>query len=543
MKKTFFKTLTLITIFTSLFFYSCDTLSDALGGDNNPPQYALYPDNYSVTPFATVVLTIEEYSFTKNEYWGSIYGEDVLLIKINDNQLTFMMPYIPEGERVFEMIIEDVTHDIDFNIIPLEEVDNPDEVILNYKNNVADAFNELKNMNELYNLQLEPVNLQIIENYLNEFESGYSAATETEKQELAQFMNANPELFDFSHFDYSIFNDSLNTNRDFVKWDQKLTSDMKYFTGLVIATGATIGIFNGALISLNPIAIAISGAALFTEVVLLKSHVKAMLNRTYKPFEFDINGELRSNVIEFSNDTEYYLGIDGTYRTLYSDDQSSSDVIIELVANIDVVTGYWNTVKNKISGVKGDIPTLSGQDNYKVNVNESAVTPEYITIQNISNSSVSLKSFNNNGSVRVIFNTTADETQDFTFDIVYRNPDYSEERITVQSKIIIPEFNYSGTWLLRWYTDPAKTDLYQDDRIVLNEAGISTYHEYIIYQNNDGWQSSPTQYTLTYNHNSETLYLIDDFFYLGLTFIVEDVEDTSFEGTLTGSFYQTLVRE
>jgi hypothetical protein len=450
MRDLFLKAITLTIIFTSLFFYSCDTLNDALGIDDNPPQYALYPDNYSVSPFETVLLTIEEYSFTDNEYWGSIYGEDVLLIKVNDSQLTFMMPFIPEGERVFEMIIEDVTHDIDFNIIPLEEVENPDEIITNYKNNVASAFDELKNMNELHDLQIELENLQIIENYLNEFEANYSAATEMEKQELAQFMNANPELFDFSHFDYSIFNDSLNANRDFVKWDQKLTSDMNYFTGLVIATGATIGIFNGALLSLNPIAIGISGAALLTEAMLLKSHVKTMLNRTYKPFEFYISGELRSNTIEFSNDTEYYLGIDGTYRTLYNNDQSSSDVIIELVANIDVVTGYWNTVKNNISGVKGDIPSLSGQDNYKVNINESAVTSEFITIQNISNNLVELSGFSNDNSVNVTFHTIAIIDQDFTFDIVYDNPDFGKETLTVSAKLTV---------------DPDSTSLYRESVI------------------------------------------------------------------------------
>ena len=199
-----------------------------------------------------------------------------------------MMPYIPEGERIFEMVIEDVTHEVFFTIDPLEEIDNPEEIIMDYKENVEEAFIELKSMNEKYNLQLDPDNLSIIESYLADFNQSYTSATADEKQELAQFMKANPDLFDFSHFDYSIFDDSLNTNRDYISWDQKLQSDMNYFVGLVIATGATIGIFNGALASLNPIAIAISGAALLTEVVLLKSHVKTMLNRTYKPFEFDL---------------------------------------------------------------------------------------------------------------------------------------------------------------------------------------------------------------------------------------------------------------
>ncbi len=527
---------------TSLFFAGCGEIGNLIDGEEQY-FYSVTADKYSVEPFETVTLTIDEYVLTDDLYYAQIYDKDIELVKISDSQLTFMMPFIPDGERILEWVIDGVSHEIDFTIIPLEEIDNPEEIIMDYKQNVEDAFTELKSMNDKYNLELDQSNLAIIENYIVDFNQNYSSATADEKQELAQFMKANPDLFDFSHFDYSVFDDSLNTNKDFVKWDQKLQSDMNYFVGLVIATGATIGIFNGALATLNPFAIGISGAALLTEALLLKSHIKTMLNRTYKPFEFDIANELRTNTIEFSNDTEYILGIDGTYRTLYNNDQNSSDVIIELVANINVVTGYWNTVKNKISGTKGEVPSLQGQSSYTVNVNESSVTPQYVSIENISNSSVQLSNFKNDDAVRVTFKTSASQSQDFTFDIVYRNPDFSEERITVQSKIIIPEFDYAGSWLLRWYTDEAQTELYQDDRIVFNAAGQSTYHEYNIYPNNNGWQSSPTGYTITYNHNSGTLYLIDDFFYLGLTFIVEDVDDTSFQGTSTSSFYTKLVRE
>lgn len=447
---------------TSFFFYGCGEVSSLIQGDDNPPQYAFYPTNYSVTPFETVILTIEEYYFAENEYWGSIYGKDIQLIKVKDNQLTFMMPFIPEGERIFEMVIEGATHDIVFNINPLEEIDNPEEVILQYKENVVTAFDELKGMNDKYNLQLDPDNLKIIENYISDFNQSYSSATTEEKQELAQFMKANPGLFEFNHFDYSIFNDSLNANRDFVNWDQKLQSDMNYFVGLVIATGATIGIFNGALVSLNPIAVSISGAALLTEVFLLKSHVKMMLNRTYKPFEFDITGELRSNTVEFENNITYQLGIDADYRTLYKNDESISDVTIELVSNINTVTHYWNQILENIPGTSGSIENLKDKDGYQVNAYSWAVTSEYITIENISNSNVMLSAFSNTGKVDVTFSTYLEEDIDFTFDIVYNNPAFGKDIQTISGRILAdPCSDDNDTPIIENYTNTYTNGVYE----------------------------------------------------------------------------------
>jgi len=425
-----------------------------------------------------------------------------------------------------EFIIEDVSHEIYFTITSPEPVSNPEEVIDSYKQNVVVAFDSLVLMNQLYNLQIEPQNLQVIENYLNDFNQAYATATAEEKQELAQFMNANPDIFDFSNFDYSFFNDSLNTSKNFVKWDQQLTHDMQYFTGLVLLTGATVGLFNGALISLNPIAIFITGGALVTEMVLLKRQTKTILNRSYKPFEFDINNELRST-LEFENDVQFQLGIDGTYRTLYNNDQSSSSVIIELVANINTVTGYWNTVTNNISGTTGTVSNLVDINSYNVNVNESSVTPQYISIENISNSNVVLSNYNTTNTVYVTFTTTAEEDQDFTFDIVYNNPDFSEERINVNAKVLVPVFDFTGFWNLSYYTMDVNGDeyLHQEERFTCNSSGYASSSE-VRYPTssppNNTWQPAG-ELTLSY-YNSQIVISESAGFYVQ----VNDLDDNIF---------------
>lgn len=219
MKNNFLKFNLILALGLSIIFSGCGINNDVLDGNDITPQYAISVDNYNVSPFEMVTLTIDEYIFTEDAYYGEIYDKEVHLIKISDTQLTFMMPFIPEGERLFEFIIEDVTHDIEFIILALEEIQNPEEVITTYSNKVVEAFNELKNMNQLYDLQIEPQNLQIIEKYISDFNNAYTSATIEEKQEFAQFMNANPDIFDFSNFDYSFFNDSINTSKDFVYWE------------------------------------------------------------------------------------------------------------------------------------------------------------------------------------------------------------------------------------------------------------------------------------------------------------------------------------
>ena len=437
-----------------LFFGSCGEIDNILDENNNSYQYAISADNYTVTPFTTVTLNIEEYIFPEESYHGEIYGKDVELVKVTDTQLKFMMPYVPEGERVLEFIIEDVTHDVLFTIIALDEIENPDEIITNYRDNVIEAFEGLKTMNQQYNLDIEAQNLQVIEDYISDFNTDYASATAEEKQELAQFMNANPDIFDFSHFDYSIFDDSLTRSRGLIQWDQKLTGDMNYFTGLVIATGATTAIVNGALASLNPFAITISIAALAIEVALLKSHVKAMMKRTYKPFEFDINYEIKSSIVEFDNNVSYQLGIDATYRTLYQNDQNTSDATIELVANINTVTHYWNQVLENIPGTSGSVQNLNDIENYKVNSNSLAVTSNYITIGNISNSNVQITAFSNNNTVNVTFSTYLEQDIDFTFDIIYDNPLFDKVTKTINARLLAdPCADDNETPIISDYTD------------------------------------------------------------------------------------------
>ena len=156
-----------------VYFSGCGEIGNLIDGEEQY-YYSVTSDKYSVEPFETVTLTIDEYVLTDDLYYAQIYDKDIELVKISDSQLTFMMPFIPDGERILEWVIDGVSHEIDFTIIPLEEIDNPEEIIMDYKQNVEDAFTELKSMNDKYNLELDQSNLAIIENYINDFNQNFS---------------------------------------------------------------------------------------------------------------------------------------------------------------------------------------------------------------------------------------------------------------------------------------------------------------------------------------------------------------------------------
>ncbi len=485
---------------------SCDKFNNIFDEQDSGQDLNLTLDQYNVLPFNVVHLYSEDYQFESDSYDAFIGDEGVILTKSSDNQLSFMVPYLEPGDYLLEFELDGTTYDLSLTVNELEEIENPGQIIEQHSEAVFAFYDTLIFFNENADLGIDEGNLKIAEEELARFEQHYSNASEEEKQELAQFMAANPGVFDFSDFDMSYFNDSLSMTKNYVKWDQQLTTDMKYFTGLVIATGATVGLFSAALGSLNPFAIGITGVALLAEILLLKQQTGIMAERSYKPFEFDLEGSLKSDIVEFKNEVEYTLGIDASYRSLYSADNGSSDVVIELVANIEKVKGYWNKVTNHFSDASGTIENISELNNYQVNAQRFSVTPEYISIENISNSNVELIDFNTqNSQVNVTFSTEEEDEQEFTFDIKYDNPQFSEERLTADA-ILMPTntspLKLGGYYELRYSWEP-KVVLFH----VTNNISSSSGHIYYWDSANNTWfdPSFPATFNASYSFDENSI--------------------------------------
>ena len=443
---------------------SCEK-ETAIEEDN--PGSDIVADKTDVAPYEIIKLTSSDFIFTADYYDAFISDYEIQLLRVDDQTLTFMMPNVPTGEQMLLLDLSGNSFEIVFNINALTEINNPDTYFNEYK---TDLRNMLDTLMQLDNQQFNAVstNMDLAEAYMSDFESAYQSATNEQRIEFVQMMEANPEIFDFT-IDLHDFNDSLFTGtKDFVKWDKQLESDSRYFVGLVIATAATIGIFDGVLLTGNPIAIGITGAAIVVEFTLILDQADKILTSSYAPFQFAVDNELKNN-LTFDCDVSN-LNVNAQYRTLYSGDLGGSSTISSLASSLQTFAGYWDKVVNAIPGLDGDVKTLDEQTNYTEG-GTSAVSAEYLSIENISNSQVSMESFSNeNEQLNVLFSNSEPVDQSFTFDLQYANPNFNSVTETVSASII-------------------PTDVYYFD--IANTASSDTCNTITFYFNNDSYVLEP----------------------------------------------------
>ena len=525
--------------------WNCGKINDIINGDENPEQITIYSDKFNVTPFETITLTADDYAFSEESISGSIDNNDIVLQKVSENQMVFIMPYLNNGNHILIFVIDDIEYEIEFEVTAPEPIENPNEIIDNGKQKIIAGFDNLVFLNEKYNLQISQQDMNKVVDLLSQFDQEMSLASDSDRQQLAYFMNANPDLFDYSEFDFDIFNDSLNTSRDSEYWDKLFTRDAARFTILFVATVATVEAFVATL-AVPSFVTLIGAAAIIVEVKLLVAYKNRILNNAYMPHLLELN-ENKSRAVEYLNNEEYILGIDASYRSLYKNDKSQSGLIIEFVANINILSGHWNDLTNKIPGLSSStIKNLSDKNSYEINQYRSSVTPSFISIENKTNSNVTISNFSNTNTVKVTFTTTAQEDQNFDFDIVYKNPDFSEERINVSAELKVIVFDYTGSWLWKLYREDGALE--EQHRIVFDESGTMISEEYNIPDNNNTWAPSGWIYSLYYNHNNSTINIVQESHpnLPDISFTVNSIDDNFFNSVwvyTNGNPYHTLLRE
>ena len=440
MKKIKFLTLAALLLGSLTIFYSSCIEKDE--DDIVEKQVTLIADKTNVSPFELVTITADDYTFTNTEYNATIETKDIKLVKDEENNLVFMMPSIPGGSQTLSLMLDETEYQIEFNINALPVVENPTEVINTYKQNLYDALDTINYVNTLQGAQISSENIQLIETYLSDFEQALSSASQGEKQELAQFMQRNPEMFNYSNFEFYSINDSLYTGtKSTTEWDKLITRDSRRFVALVITTGVTIYVVQGSLMSANPLIAIGAGVALAVEFVMVLNQAEQTIHSSYKPFVLSVfSDDLKStkSSLTFNNNEAVQINIEAEYRSLYNADKGkgTSSSVDDLASAMSTFLGYWNKAISYIPGMNGTVPTLEEQTSYTTNPNKSSVSSEYITIDNISNENVTIDDFsNNNDAVSVTFTTSETEDQDFTFDLIYTNPDFSVETTNIDANL------------------------------------------------------------------------------------------------------------
>jgi len=442
MKKTIITSL-LIFCGIILFQTSCNNEEDKLDTPDEPEvveTVLLNANKTSVTPYELITLTSTNYIFTKDLYSATIASTIIDIVKGEGNELTFMMPNLPAGTQTLNILFDDKEGKLNFTIISLPVIINPITVIENYKINLDNAIDTLRFLNSQSD-HISDQNIQIFESYISDFEQALTTATEEEKQELAQFMQVHQTLFDFSNFYIWESSDSLYVGKSSIELDKLFSVDQKVFVSQVIFTGITIAVVKGSLLTGNAITGLISASALFFQFYMVLDKAEIVISSSYKPFVIGISDYLDSKgKIIFKNDVDTTIQFEASYRTLYKNDigQGTSSIVDDLSDGMNNFLGYWNTAKSIIPGIEGTTPTLDTKTTYTENPKKFPISLEYVILKNITNSKVIASSpvIVDNG-LLISFTTDEVQNQDFEFDIVYTNPDFSTETTTISATLVV----------------------------------------------------------------------------------------------------------
>lgn len=131
----------------------------------------------------------------------------------------------------------------------------------------------------------------------------------------------------------------------------------------------------------------------------------------------------------------------------------------------------------------------------KTNTSNREIHSSNIEIQNVSSSNISHNIDRSEGRLNIKFNSSKDENEDFTFDLVYSNERFGYLKQKVDAKYIAEEGEpLSGKWISQALSDDGATDTsnYKNYAVIFNFLGMNCrcltiqdkfkYKYYILYR-------------------------------------------------------------
>ncbi len=448
---------------TIILLPGCSLVDDAFGGDDED-EVILYTQKYEINPFESVEITYENVILSADEYTGRIGGIDVRLFNI-DEKLVFIVPVLPVGETFLEFDINDFSYELAFNMLSVPQVGNPEEYVGSFIQeqqtrttaNVA-LIDELvpADQKQMYTLELERIS-----QLFADAEQAFQSATEAEKLEAAQFIEANKsdvEALNLAMDEYmiavksltqtkSIYDSESDFNaayarfvtarillisqaRKIIAWTAAGAIAGSWFpvigNGLGAAIGAGIGIGN-FLLALEADNIATNQLTEFESIV----------------DELNIDGKA---ALMFTNKQKQTLPISGIYNNLNAQYGSSNMSSIQsFVSYLSVFRSLFDRINEFLPEVIQIKPKLIS-DLTSVRSASKQIHANYLSISNVSNNKVTYSVENVEGELKVTFSTEEITDQDFTFDVNYSFNGFSEETMTQTATLSVDVDPLLGKW-------------------------------------------------------------------------------------------------
>jgi hypothetical protein len=404
----------------------------------NNDSFALSNSTLKQFEFGSLILkgiTLKEKSYK------AYIGEGTIQLSLDVDKLCFIVPKIPPGAYKLKAAIDNNNISFPINIVASEIIQEPASYFDSYYQDLNLSILQFQSMASGLAI-LDQTNLskdiQLLNDIKNTSNSRFQNATKEEQVSAAQLIASNREWI-------NQLNTSLDTLQSSLKQLSSLSSpkgavqdyemlvnqSMKDFRNAVIMTISKIPNLIAAAILLNtttPFVGAVAAGILIgnfiynlVELITAENH---LLSLAY-PVITGIALPQNKTQLTFSNKVQTKLSVNGTYRTISSQDaNSSSSIIVSVVDAMGSLKKGFNTLLGWLPYSLSTVPIdITQQTNTKTSVHLAHA--KYMSIKNISNSKVTGSFQNVNGESFVTFSTTETTSQNFTFDLVYENPDVS----------------------------------------------------------------------------------------------------------------------
>lgn len=480
-------------------------------------------------PQMTLVSISTSQYLSEDTYQGFLNNTFFTVYKEGDTTLTFLAPVIAPG--LYELSLAELNLEVSLTIVETTLPESAEKTIQTFTDDLTAIYDELKDGSD-NDLQLNAI--------LSTYTQALAEASEQEKLEFALFYQANKEAFNNVMYPENLSSKSEHV----VKFKQSVSLFLISLAGIVISGEV---LFSPAadvpLIGLASLAgIVVSAVGIKTAYFDAKNSPVKVVELIIDEFQGELENQLKSagQTIEFTNGVTKELSLNGTLLSVTTEDEGES-------AFANFFKGYrqYTSLVEKInSAVKYVNSKYSFSDIPLIEMDEVTTTGTSGTFavnnENFDNYSISISNSYVDGDFgleedgKISITLTVSESVDLSEPLatelnVFYEDEFGEYFSKVDILISEKKFDYEGTWILSWISSDG-SGLYQDQKIVFNANGESTFFQNKMYGGDQGWVTNTIDFwTLKYKNGY--LYLQNHSYSHYHTFKVYSTEDTFFEAT------------
>jgi len=439
-------------------------------------------------------------SITKDTIMAKIGTSTVVLYKTGGKQLSLLLPVISSGSYDVSFKLGDqpyATKAIVDNYTPITDPELAAKSFIAVIDSYVNNFKSLNADTSAVATKIEPGEMNFVTDYEAAFKTQWASLSATDKLKTAYYLkNIIPDVSLLTKLKVNASGLHVNGKITFedVAADLLGRLTLTLSVSLIVATEAPA--ISGYLLTLSPLATAAviigTGVAVGLTLIYLHNRFKNQASYKYLLDKIDeIKGKSLSlpdhhvniqslktyatSPISLFDKKPNTLQLTGSYRSLQISDINSSSVIIKSVVAIDgQLETAWNKLKTHTDGIgsffriSSKLPAYNKVIPTTGVVESKAVTPDYITIKNISDPTIKITSSINTGlqiTAESVSQLTAEKN--FSFDVIYNYDNFKISSTKTVSAVLKPTI----------------------DSVALLKAKVWTAYQYYFYDPETGQQS------------------------------------------------------